>query len=375
MQKQWLVLGAVVAIFFAAWLTSRRTRQGGSPETLVSPKWTLKIGEVRSALAQAADGTIYSVDRYGILLAVSPQGEVRWRYTLGREGERGEPAIASDGHIYVVGRGKLRIITPEGQLKAEHTIRSRGERGIAFTESHIYGACDRGDVCSWSLDPYVEQVWRIDVGQNTATPLIHGYRPVIVGWNSVVALGARVSPPVWTYPAKIDLVPSRSDDATFITRGRESFVHAVSFAGAADGTTYVATSKGIIALDANGNKKWEFPSAAHGFLQPVVATDGTIFVLADARLYALALDGTKRWHLNARGANGQPTLGSSGTIFFTQGDTLRAIGSDGKEKWKAKLDAPVEGAGTLSPDGTLYVASTKGTLYAFSVGESLMASP
>jgi outer membrane protein assembly factor BamB len=72
---------------------------------------------------------------------------------------------------------------------------------------------------------------------------------------------------------------------------------------------------------------------------------------------------------------GQPLLGSAGTIFFTDYKTLRAISPDGKEKWKTDLDIESVGAATLSDDGTLYIASRLGTLYAFPVGETLMQSP
>jgi outer membrane protein assembly factor BamB len=54
---------------------------------------------------------------------------------------------------------------------------------------------------------------------------------------------------------------------------------------------------------------------------------------------------------------------------------LYAIDSSGQEKWEAPLDGDVWGSMTLSSEGTLYAASQKGTLYAFPVGEGLMASP
>lgn len=61
------------------------------------------------------------------------------------------------------------------------------------------------------------------------------------------------------------------------------------------------------------------------------------------------------------------------------GRTLRAVGPDGRDKWSTDLDSNIlmynaDSIPTLGDDGTLYIASREGTLYAFPVGESLMSS-
>lgn len=376
MQKKLLVIaGSLLLIFALAWFAMRRSSDASrSSAPAPTPKWTIQLGKIKTALALGADETVYSIDQGGILVAVSPSGEVQCRYELGRVGIGAAPAVGVDGMIYVVALGKLVIVDPSGELKQEHKIEARAGDGIALTPSRVFGACSRDEACAWSLDPYVELVWKISLGQNQAAPLLHGYTRTMIAWNAVLALGTSVSPPLWSYPETAELVESRQPNE-FNVRGRFNSLFARAFAGASDGTTYVVAHTGLIALAEDGSKKWEFSASGHGFAQPVVAASGTIYFLGDGRLNALyAEDGRKQWHLYARGAVGQPLLGAGGTIFFTQGDSLRAVGPDGKEKWRAKLDGEAPGQATLSSDGTLYVATEKGTLYAFPVGESLMPS-
>ena len=377
MQKKLLIIAAAsILIIIAGRMYMQRGRgTPGSTLPAPAPAWKTSVGKpVRTALALGADGTIYSIDSAGMLSAVNPKGEILWQYDFERRGIGSEPVIGSDGAIYAVTLGKLMILEPTGKMRAEHEIRSTAQGGVGLTDTRLYASCARGDMCAWSLDPFVELVWRIRVGQNHAPPLLHGPRSTVIGFNHVIAVGTRVPPHLWSFPADTELLPDRNVQNSFRTQSRDGSAYATAFSATADGVTYIVRHSGLVAMDANGAELWQYKADPHGFVQPVVAADGTIYVLADARLVALNPHGTKRWHVAARGARGQPILGSAGTIFFAQEQSLRAVSPDGKEKWQARLDGVAEAPTTLSDDGTLYVATDKGTLYAFPVGESLMAS-
>ena len=141
---------------------------------------------------------------------------------------------------------------------------------------------------------------------------------------------------------------------------------------------YVNRETGLIALDRNGQMKWQFEAPLFGGHQALVAADGTIYVASsDRHLYALSPDGRVTWKIETSATVSQPLLGSAGTIFFADGPALRAVTS-GHALWSAALDAPVftwayttSSPVTLSDDGTLYVVTQAGTLYAFPVGEQI----
>lgn len=152
-------------------------------------------------------------------------------------------------------------------------------------------------------------------------------------------------------------------------------MHVSELAAGANGETYAMTLNGLLALTDKGKKIWEFGAQPMEF-QPVVATGGTIYLVTKrAELIAVQPDGKKAWSFSGMGQPGAPVLGASGTIYFPVGNKLCAVSPSGSEKWEALLDSDVWGSMTLSSDGTLYAATRQGTLYAFPVGEGLMASP
>src|SRR5271170_3547630 len=81
--------------------------------------WTLQLPDffTTSSPAIAPDGTIYQATFTGKLLAVTPQGKVKWIFKAGRE-VGSSPAIADDGTIYFGSRDrKFYAVTPDGSLK------------------------------------------------------------------------------------------------------------------------------------------------------------------------------------------------------------------------------------------------------------------
>lgn len=89
--------------------------------SLQRPEWALCTPAI------AADGTIYVTGRAEgrdpVLLAVHPEGQLRWSFNLGWGHALDSPVVGRDGTIYLVtGDRWVRAIHPDGTLKWKHRI-------------------------------------------------------------------------------------------------------------------------------------------------------------------------------------------------------------------------------------------------------------
>jgi outer membrane protein assembly factor BamB len=61
-----------------------------------------------------------------------------------------------------------------------------------------------------------------------------------------------------------------------------------------------------------------------------------------------------------------PALASDGTAFVGSDDgTVYAVGLDGKLRWQYKTGGVTFSSPAIAPDGTVYIGSGDGRLYAF----------
>jgi outer membrane protein assembly factor BamB len=134
-----------------------------------------------------------------------------------------------------------------------------------------------------------------------------------------------------------------------------------------DGTVYVTTDDGVVAVAASGEVKWTF-GGAKGARALAIALDGTVYAADGYQLFALNAAGTQKWRLVVPG-EGAPVVARDGTVYLG-GGYLLAVAPDGKKKWLTSSgfapdgDRPGTGQPVLGVDGTIYVAGKSG-LYAF----------
>jgi outer membrane protein assembly factor BamB len=151
-----------------------------------------------------------------------------------------------------------------------------------------------------------------------------------------------------------------------------------------DGTIYLGNFPGnLLALRDPGNGsqldlKWAFhPEGASSFhTTPAIAPDGTLYVGfstggaspdAHGTFYALDPQGQVRWTVDLGGGRqtSSPTRGPDGTIYVTSGaGKLFAISPAGQTLWTAQTGPTVKASPSLGQDGTVYVASMNDKLYA-----------
>ena len=118
---------------------------------------------------------------------------------------------------------------------------------------------------------------------------------------------------------------------------------------------------------------------------PAVDADGTVYVgSSDKHLHAVNGDGTPKWTYETGGEiESSPAVGADGTVYVGSGDgSVYAVNAVGKLKWKYtssevgactpdgipggsnKLCNSFLSSPAIGPDGTVYVASDDGYLYA-----------
>jgi outer membrane protein assembly factor BamB len=126
----------------------------------------------------------------------------------------------------------------------------------------------------------------------------------------------------------------------------------------------------FLALNAHLVPKWVF-KVGQGFrTSPVIASDGTVFAVTfEGVLCAFASDGSLKWKFQLpKTTNGDlhaaPVLGSDGTIYLLAEQMLIAMAPQGRLIWDLPLPGSFGGSPALAPDGTLYVGTSEGVIYA-----------
>lgn len=184
-----------------------------------------------------------------------------------------------------------------------------------------------------------------------------------------------------------------------------------------NGTVLVASRDGLVAVGLDNTLRWTYPSGGEEvWTSPSLGKDGTIYLACGTRLYALNPDGTQRWVFNAENLIVScPVVGPDGTVYFGTFDNwtyaldsygnrkwriagamfqgaavdnegilyfgvfgselLQAVAPSGSVLWSVQLGGRVWSAPSLCSDGTIWVGTEEGMLYAYERGGSQKLSP
>jgi outer membrane protein assembly factor BamB len=345
-----------------------------------------------SSPAIGPDGTIYVAyygdddDTFGLgyaqgsLYAINPDGTKKWELPIVARPGTG-PAVDANGTIYVVtdNNGTLYSIRPNGTINwsfnAESglgTLPGIDKTGVIYAGGEYFRAINPDGSLKWDWDAHPPGIWS---GIIDTPPVFTPDRTIIVGWNrSGDDFFCKFSPgdtPTYDCRKIIAHEPGFDDGFSVPMVGEAAINH--------DGTVYFSTSlpHNLIALDTDWAVKWRviFENwqglSAFGGGSPVIGVEGNIYVSSEMGLFAInSNNGAILWRIE--GATGTPAIGNDGTIYI-KGNSyvdfdwryfLMAIDADGTIKWKSDYIGSFPGI-TLSSDGTIYVVSEDGNLYAF----------
>jgi len=246
---------------------------------------------------------------------------VKWTYTQSDITEGTVPnsiSIDSNGTLYVTAANKLLAIDSDGNLLWSKDVGGIGATAISSDESTIYA----------------------------------------VGGKVLYAFSSSGEKQIWSFTDPTDSIygePNVGPDGTIYIGSWDTYVYAVN---------------------SNGSLKWKYQTdgAIAPLASPTLSNDGsTIYVGSGDRnkdeggtLYALNSDGTLQWkkeNLDGGRVSG-PIVGADGTIYATGSGRLHAFDKNGNKLWESDKDTASSLTPSLSSDGTLYVGTSGGKVYA-----------
>jgi len=371
-------LGCAGTFFPPAWQTALAEEAHAlAPGTLI---WQFQMGDTADILGQippspalAQDGTVYVDSPADYIFALNANGTLKWsQYIYGAFAS--SPAVATNGTIYV-GADQLYAFSPAGVPDWSANINWPHYSGPAI------GKHDTIYIGSWA----------------------QGYLYAISPTNTLL----------WAYPVGIgvDSAPAIGDDGTIYFTAQQLGLYALNPDGSLkwrfceecgevyyytpcigpDGTIYVGADQvGLSALNPqDGSVKWQYPfTNTNGVLSisgiayaPAVGPGGVIYVGGNDELCSFNSDGTLNWQGPAPCLNFTPAIDANGTVYAVSHNCLYAVNPvDGAIKWQFKgtnFDQ-VFSAPTLGSDGTIYISSDAGWVYAIAgegVGPALASWP
>ncbi len=290
--------------------------------TAVSPqgytKWTyLTGGAIESAPVLGPDGTLYFGSKDQRVYALNPDGSQAWAYTT-RSPVSSSPVVGRDGCVYANAGGYIYAINRDGSIR--WTQEAIGGGGLLLAPD---GTLYLSGYYLYALDSFGNVLWKTQPEAGAAC-----------------ALGF-------------------------------------------DGTLYLRCSDGIVkAINPDGSEKWVHDLGSEIRTNPVVAPDGSVYIGCwDSCLHAVTPEGTANWSFDTSGIiTMQPAIGPDGTVYLSTAwpwytfDALFAVDPSGTEKWRV-LGSFGYSDIVVSAEGNIHVCDDTGTLHAFSqTGQQLWSA-
>lgn len=241
--------------------------------------WQAHVGLYnQSTPALATNGVIYVTTWDGRLLAINPDGILRWGFQFGTD-TVSSPAIGADGTIYFGCRDR-RL----------YAVDARGNKRWDFKTGGWIDA-----------SPAIGEDGTIYCGS---------FDKKFYAWRSN---GEKK----WAFATDGPIGSSAAIDAT--------------------GNIYFGSNdRKLYALNPDGTRRWDFATGGAIVSSPAIGRANEIyFSSTDGKLYALNPDGTWRWALRTGGvSSSSPVLGVDGTIYISVNTNHCAVSSEGQMLWR-----------------------------------------
>jgi hypothetical protein len=330
------------------------------------------------------DGTIYVTD--GSLLAVNPDGTLKWTYTNSLFTINCTPALASDGTIYVIdARGYLIAINADGTLKWSLQVMP-GITCITVTSPII---APDGTVYiivlpnSYQSPCYMLAIhydgtvkWnRILSGYISGMDIYHvantGQGPSLDASGNIYTAQEFWGAGYTNYYAEI-YNPDGTLNSSYESPAAFSIQQNYDGCVGQGGMLFIA---GLVVPNPNDLSHWLYLDGGDTSA-PALAADGSIYYGTYYGPQANKADGSTAWVQNNWGSTSTPTVDHQGNVFF--GSTYYLMWAyDHFENtwWNFDCDGQTETSiPTIGTDGTIYVTG-EGYLYALAASPTPPAIP
>jgi outer membrane protein assembly factor BamB len=326
-------------------------------------------------------GGLYDDDPAGSILAVDPDGSVRWRK---EPGQQSASVVAVDGgvvyavtgdtsgphgsnfrlHAYGADGGERRWVWAPERHSTFLQFIGVGEESV-FVGTHDDNLEDSGEtLVAVDLTDGVP-AWERDVGDVRGGALTDG-TVVAAGSRRLSAFAIAEGSTRWTdeYESDRHVDPTGFGDVVLVGEGTVRALDAVdgterwtvgdgavNYVHVAGETAYVGGTT-VAALDADGRTDWTYEKPAT--LSAVVLTEATLFGSSEGALFALApSDGTEQWRVDVDAEFVAPGAVAHGRLasLTREGNVLAVDARDGSEAWSwqtpARLTRPVAAGGRV----------------------------
>jgi len=278
------------------------------------------------------DGTIYSVDVFAHLYALTPDGGLKWVV-------RGAPAkgvaVGADGTIYTASEAAVNAYNPDGTLNWTYPMNPYAfiVPGISVgPDGNIYSVAVEG-IGAFSLTPQGTLRWSKPELYDAQVPI--DYNEIVFGPNgSTSQMYFYSNSHLRAYKLDGTLAFTINSDFGQPAVGPEGNIHTAFGA-------YTPT---------NGKLAWVFVSdfPYNTTSAPDVGSDGIHYEIQNTlQLFALTSTGTKKWQVTLDGVFGDPVVDPQNTqiiagskqVLFDPGYIISASAADGHEQWRVNLPA------------------------------------
>jgi outer membrane protein assembly factor BamB len=134
-----------------------------------------------------------------------------------------------------------------------------------------------------------------------------------------------------------------------------------------NGNFYVPVyNESLVAIGADGARRWQYCHNDGDVAAPAVGTDGTVYVAGTGgHLTAVDPQGNMIWRVTTSPGTTAPlAIGGDGTVYVSAGDTFFAVRSNGTIAWRFGASAPLGTGAAVDAGGMIYFGSSDGKLYA-----------
>jgi PQQ-like domain/IPT/TIG domain len=307
------------------------------------------------------DGTIYSIDAFFHLYALTPDGGLKW--VVRGAGDKAL-AVGADNTVYTASESDIKAFNSDGTSKWTYVENPMALFLVGMSvgpDGNIYVVATEG-VGAFSLTPDGVLRWKQPEPYDAQQPV--QYQELVFGLNGTTTQ--------LYYYANSHLKALRLDGTTAWTLNSDFGQPAVS---PLDGSIHAPYG----AYSSNGPLMWIFssPYPYNTSSPPDISSDGThYFVQNTIELFGLTPTGTQKWHVTMRDSgdnaivdpqNTQLVLGSA-TTLNNAGYIKSASTADGHELWRVTLPKEAyfnqfpDSRARFSPDGTTaYVITATAT--------------